>query len=251
MIGFWRLALMAALVLLWVVTARFAGPVIAGPGETLLAAAELVRTGELPLAMGQTLTVYLAGVSLAGMAGILVGLLLGGIPLIGRITEPYIHALTATPRVAFIPLIIVLLGLGFDAKVTIVFLGAVMPIIINSYAGVLSADPDLVEMARAAGASRLQVFRHVLLPGALPFILAGLRLGAMIGLINTIVAELYTAVQGLGGLLAIYGNSFRMAPYFAVVIVLALLGATLAHGLRLAEARLTRWRGGLDLRRPG
>ena len=95
---------------------------------------------------------------------------------------------------------------------TVVFLGAVMPILINTYAGVLSADAELVEMARATGAGRARIFGQVLLPGAVPFILAGLRLGATIGLINTIVAELYTAVQGLGGLLAIYGSSFRMAP---------------------------------------
>lgn len=237
-----RIAVALALVALWALTARATGPLIAGPWETAVAGLEMTRSGELPRALGQTLGVYLAGVALAGVAGVLSGLVLGGLPVLGRVMEPYVHALTATPRVAFIPLIIVILGLGFDAKTTIVFLGALMPILINTYAGVLSADAELVEMARATGAARLQVFVHVLLPGALPFILAGLRLGATIGLINTIVAELYTAVQGLGGLLAVYGNTFRMAPYFAVVVTLAVLGAVLAHLLRLAETRLTRWR---------
>ena len=96
-----------------------------------------------------------------------------------------------------------------------------MPIVINTYAGVLNADGELVEMARAAGATRPQIFRRILLPGALPFIVVGLRLGATIGLINTVVAELYTAVPGLGGLLAIYGNTFQMAPYFVVIFILA------------------------------
>jgi NitT/TauT family transport system permease protein len=97
-------------------------------------------------------------------------------------------------------------------------------------------------MARSAGASRRQIFTRILLPGALPFIVVGLRLGATIGLINTVVAELYTAVRGLGGLLALYGNTFQMAPYFVVVFVLALIGTTVSQSLRLVETRIDRWR---------
>ena len=162
--------------------------------------------------------------------------------MLGRTLEIYVNALTATPRVAFIPLIIVLLGLGYEAKVAIIFLGAVMPIVINTYAGVLNADGELVEMARSAGASRAQVFRRILLPGALPFIVVGLRLGATIGLINTVVAELYTAVRGLGGLLALYGNTFQMAPYFVVVFILATIGTVVTQGLRVIETRTEHWR---------
>ena len=237
-----RIAVGLVLVLFWALTARATGPLIAGPWETAVAARDLIRSGELPRALAQTLGVYLSGVALAGIAGVALGLVLGGLPRLGQIREPYVHALTATPQVAFIPLIIVVLGLGFDAKTSAVFLGALMPILINTFAGVLTADPDLVEMARASGATRPQIFAHVLLPGAVPFILAGLRLGATIGLINTIVAELYTAVQGPDGLLALYGNTFRMAPYFAVVVTLAILGALLATLFRRIEARLTRWR---------
>ena len=192
--------------------------------------------------MLESLSVYGAGLLLAIAVGIAVGVLMGGFHLLGRTLEVYVNALAATPRVAFIPLIIVLLGLGFEAKVAIIFLGAVMPIVINTYAGVLNADGELVEMARSAGASRGQVFRRILLPGALPFIVVGLRLGATIGLINTVVAELYTAVRGLGGLLAVYGNTFQMAPYFVVVLVLAAIGTLVTGGLRLIEVRMERWR---------
>ena len=82
-----------------------------------------------------------------------------------------------------------------------------------------------------------------MLPGALPFLVTGVRIGATIGLINTVVAELYTAVSGLGGLLAIYGSRFQMAEYLAVVVVLALIGVTMTEGLRVIETRLLRWRG--------
>jgi NitT/TauT family transport system permease protein len=154
----------------------------------------------------------------------------------------FVYALAATPRVAFIPLIIVLLGLGVQAKVFIVFLGAVMPVILNTYAGVQNTDQELVEMARSTHASRALIFRDIVLPGAMPFFLVGLRLGATIGLINTVVAELYTAVTGLGGLLAIYGNTFRMAEYFVIVLLLSLIGVLVTEGLRLLENRLMRWR---------
>jgi len=167
---------------------------------------------------------------------------MGAYRLVGKTLEVYAFALAATPRVAFIPLVIVLLGLGVEAKVFIVFLGALMPILINTYAGVLAADGELVEMARSTGAGEVRIFTRIVLPGAVPFVVAGLRLGATIGLINTVVAELYTAVGGLGGLLAVYGNTFRMAEYFVVVLTLALIGALVTEALRRFEARVSRWR---------
>jgi len=167
---------------------------------------------------------------------------MGGIRDLGRTLEVYVNALMATPRVAFIPLIIIFLGLGAEAKIAIVFLGAVMPILVNTYAGILNSDQELIEMAHSMGASRFDIYRRIMLPGALPFIAVGLRLGATIGLINTVVAELYTAVTGLGGLLALYGNTFQMARYFVVVLVLAAIGGIVTQGLRVLEVRAGRWR---------
>jgi NitT/TauT family transport system permease protein len=97
-------------------------------------------------------------------------------------------------------------------------------------------------MATSVGASKLRIFRSIILPGAVPFVIVGMRLGAAIGLINTVVAELYTAVNGLGGLLAIYGNTFRMAEYFVVVLTLALIGVVVTESLRYLEHRASRWR---------
>jgi ABC-type nitrate/sulfonate/bicarbonate transport system permease component len=112
----------------------------------------------------------------------------------------------------------------------------------NTYAGVLSCDGELIEMARSAGASDLQIFEKIMFPAALPYITAGLRIGASLALINTVVAELYTAVRGLGGLLSVYGNSFRMAPYFVVVFVLGAVGVIVMQSLKLVERRMDRWR---------
>jgi NitT/TauT family transport system permease protein len=202
----------------------------------------MIRSGALQRALADSLLVFGAGYVLAAAVAIPLGILMGGFRTLGATLEPYVNALTATPRVAFIPLIIVLLGLDAEAKTAIVFLGAVMPILINTYAGVAVSDPELVEMARSAGASRSEIFRKIMLPGAVPFVLSGLRLGAAIGLINTVVAEVYTAVTGLGGLLATYGNTFQMAPYFVVVITLGLIGVLVTSSIGKLERRLSRWR---------
>ncbi len=239
----YRLLVVLGLIGLWTGAAFLVGRnLVPTPLATWEAALDLMTRPDIYEATASSLVIYLGGMAIAVAIGLPMGLIAGGVPMVGRVLDPFFNALMATPRVAFIPLIIVILGLGFQAKITIVALGAVMPILINTYAGVRNGDAELVEMAEANGASRFQVFTHILMPGAAPFILVGLRLGATIGLINTVVAELYTAVQGLGGLLATYGNTFRMAPYFVVVIILALLGVLITESLRLLERRLERWR---------
>lgn len=237
-----RTGVLLVLLAIWsLVAAQMPAGLFASPSQTLAAAKIMLAEGRLWKAMLASLQVYLTGTGLAAILGIGMGLVMGGVPVIGRTLDIFVNALAATPRVAFVPLIIVLLGLGVQAKVFIVFLGAVMPIILNSYAGVRAADRDLIEMARAAGAGQRRIFTHVILPGATPFLLTGLRIGATIGLINTVVAELYTAVSGLGGLLATYGASFRMAEYFVVVLTLSLIGVLVTEALRALEHHLTRW----------
>lgn len=243
MIALYRtIAFLVFVALWWVASWALGHNVVPSPAATAIAAVDLLAQGKLLVAVGESVSVYFSGFLIAAAVGVPLGLFMGGIRPFGRTIDIYVNALTATPRVAFIPLIIVLFGLGFQAKVTVVFLGAVMPIIINTYAGVLNADGELIEMARSTGARQGQIFRRILLPGATPFIVAGLRLGATIGLINTVVAELYTAVRGLGGLLAVYGNTFQMAPYFVVVLTLALIGGVVAQTLRVLESRADRWR---------
>jgi ABC-type nitrate/sulfonate/bicarbonate transport system permease component len=237
-----RLAFLTLLLALWWLASQsVTRNIIPTPHETALAAGRLWSEGRLPAALLTSLATYLGGFGLAVIVALPLGVAMGAFGLLGRTLEIYVYALAATPRVAFIPLVIVLLGLGVEAKLFVVFLGAVMPIIINTYTGVRQADADLVEMARSVGAGRARIFGAIVLPGAVPYILAGLRIGATIGLINTVVAELYTAVTGLGGLLALYGNTFRMAEYFVVVLTLSAIGVLVTEALRLVENRLTRW----------
>jgi NitT/TauT family transport system permease protein len=226
----------------WAASVVTSSSLIPTPWTTAQAGARLLAQDRIYKATLESLSVYGAGTALAAAVAIPLGLVMGGFRLLGRTLDIYVNALSATPRVAFIPLVIGLLGLGFNAKLSIVFLGAVVPILLNTYVGVLNADGELVEMVRSTGAGRMKIFGKVLLPGAMPFIMVGLRLGATIGLINTVVAELYTAISGLGGLLALYGNTFQMAPYFVVVFILALVGVTVTQFLSLLESRMDRWR---------
>lgn len=244
MIVVYRLGFLALLVAFWMFAAQqFGRNVVPSPQATFEAAQRLIAEGRLQSAFGASLAVYLSGYVLAVICAISIGVLMGGFRALGKTLEVYVFALAATPRVAFIPMIIMTLGVGAEAKIFVVFLGALMPILINTYAGILGADEELVEMARSTGASRRRIFVEIVLPGAVPFVLTGMRIGATIGLINTVVAELYTAVSGLGGLLALYGNTFRMAEYFVVVLTLALIGVVVTETLRLVESRFLEWRG--------
>ena len=242
-INVWRLLVGIVLIGIWWGLAVLAGGrFLPTPWQTVQSAIQIIGDGTVPKATLDTLVVFLSGYVVAAAVAIPAGLFMGGFRVLGAALEPYADALSAMPRVAFIPVIIVFLGLGYVAKISIVFLGAVMPILINTYQGVLNCDGELIEMARSTGATDMQIFRKIMLPGALPYITSGLRIGASLALINTVVAELYTAVKGLGGLLSIYGNSFRMAPYFVVVFVLAVIGVAVMQSLKLLERNMERSR---------
>jgi NitT/TauT family transport system permease protein len=244
MVWFYRLGFLALLFALWTLFSQIVPRnLIPTPIEVAEAAQRLFSEARLWIAIGDSLTVYALGFGAAAAVAIPIGVVMGGFRPIGKTLDVYVNALAATPRVAFIPLVIALLGLGVQAKVFIVFLGAAMPILLNTYAGVLASNDELVEMARSVGASRWRIFTRITIPSAVPFIVVGLRVGATIGLINTVVAELYTAVRGLGGLLAIYGNTFRMAEYFVIVLILACVGVIVTEALRHLQLRLERWRG--------
>jgi len=156
--------------------------------------------------------------------------------------EIYVNALNATPRVALIPLVILWFGLGPVAKIAVVWLLAVLPILINTYAGVQNTDPDLLEAARSFGARRGQLFRYIMLPAAMPYVVSGLRLGAAMAMVGTVFAELYTALSGLGYLMAQYSGSFQTAKYFVPVLVLAGFGMLISELLKILERRMARWK---------
>lgn len=212
------------------------------PAAVLQQAMIMWGDGTIPHALGESLTVLGLGFLLASTTGILVGIILGGFPFLGRVLDPFVNAMNSTPGAAFIPLIIVWFGLYTEAKVVLVWNAAVFPILINTTAGIANANRELTEMAQSFGAGRRVLFWQVMVPDALPSILSGLRIGAAISIVGTVIAELTMAQSGLGGLLVAAGNRFQMDRYFAVVIVLMALGTLITGALRVAERRLARWR---------
>jgi ABC-type nitrate/sulfonate/bicarbonate transport system permease component len=201
-----------------------------------------IRSGQLLTATLSSLQVFLIGYALAIVTGVALGVLMGGMPRVGETLEIYVNALNATPRVAFIPFIILWFGLGTNAKIVIIWFQAVMPILINTYAGVQNTDGDLLEAARSFGARRGQMFRYIMLPAALPYIVTGLRLGGANAMVGTVIAELYTALAGLGYLIAQFGGTFQTAKYFGPVLVLAAMGMVISQSLKILERRLARWK---------
>ncbi len=242
-VAVWRLILLAGLLALWQVLALLLGKLLLPlPLSVFEAAGTLLGSGLLLTATAQSVVVFGVGYLLAVVVAIPLGVLMGGYRRFGETLEIYVNAMNSTPRVAFVPLVIVWFGLDFTAKIVMVFIFAVFPMIINTYAGVLHTSPELIEAARSFGARPRQVFRYVMLPSAIPYIIAGLRIGASLAIIGTVVAELYTALSGLGYLLAQFGNTFQTAKYFVPVLVLIGIGVLVSEGLKFLERRVAGWR---------
>jgi NitT/TauT family transport system permease protein len=239
----WRIIALVAFLVAWHVASIPAGRLLLpSPLDIVPAFIEVARSGQLLTATLASLGVFLVGYVLAVIVGVTLGVVMGGMPRVGETLEIYVNALNATPRVALIPLIILWFGLGPPAKIAVVWFLAVLPILINTYAGVQNTDPDLIEAARSFGAQRSQLFRHIMLPGALPYVVTGLRLGAAMAMVGTVFAELYTALSGLGYLMAQFSGSFQTAKYFVPVLVLAGMGMLISELLKVAERRLARWK---------
>lgn len=237
-------ASLATFVALWEAVALFGhlGPsMFAGPGPVFLALAELVRTGELAEHLLATGMIFFSGFALAAMAGVVTGLLLGSSEELEAIFGPYLMALYAAPRVAFISLLLVWLGVGATSKIALVFLSAFFPIALNTLTGARNVDRVLLRTARSFGATRLQTFLKVVLPFSVPFVLAGLRLGVGRALIGTFVAEMFGANAGIGYLIIRAGYEFKAATLLAGVLVLATCSILFTEGLRWAARRLAPW----------
>lgn len=241
--GALKVASFVGFLLVWEFLGRRVDPIMLSyPTAILRAFPELVASGELVRHTAQSLRAFAAGFGLAVAVGIPVGLLMGRYRLVEYALDWHVHALYATPRVAMIPLLVLWFGLGLAVKIAIVFLTAVFPIILATYSGARNVSAQLIETAEAYGARPPQVFVKVFLPATVPYIIAGLRLGVGRGIIGITLAELFTAVSGLGYLLVTYANSFATDKLFVPIVVLAGLGVTLTEGLGWLQRRFAPWK---------
>ncbi|MDF2824373.1 MAG: binding-protein-dependent transport system inner rane component [Mycobacterium sp.] len=186
---------------------------------------------------------FTIGMLIAGVIGIPLGLLMGGVRVIDQILSPYVWAMTSLPRVALIPLLILILGFGNSMQLTIIVLSAVFPMMVNCMEGVKTVDPSLVRAGQIFGANQAQLYAKVILPFTLPFVISGINQGIARGLVGMLIGELLGGGgKGLGFLLDRAGDQFDAPMMYATLLLLAVISVGLVQGMRWIERRAAPWR---------
>lgn len=213
-----------------------------GPSAVVHRFIEEWTMGRLKSDMAYSGTNFVIGVGMAIVTGVVVGVVIGWYRRLAMLAEPFLTALYSTPRVALIPLILIWFGIGMWSKVFIVFINAFFPVLINTIGGVRSADRDLLRAARAYCASDWQIFTTVVIPGAVPFILTGVRQAVALGLIGVVVGEMFGGSEGIGYMVNYGGQTFQTDTVFLGVVIIAMAGIVLTWLAEQLERHFSRWR---------
>jgi NitT/TauT family transport system permease protein len=230
--------------LLWEFLSRFLvanALFLAAPSEIVVALYNLAATGELWHHVGVSAAEFAIGYVIASVLGIALGLAMASGATMKSALQPWVSGLYATPTIALAPLFILWLGIGIWSKVIVVIFLVLFPVAINTEAGLRTTSERLIEMLRSFGATPRQIFVKVSLPSAVPFILAGLKLGIGRGLIGVVVAELFGSRAGLGQLISQSADAFNMPNLFAGVVVLAIAGIVMTAGFGWLERKIVPW----------
>ena len=237
-----RYGFVLLILIVWQIVGPFINPIFfTYPTKIAEAFYTTTISGELPYFLGQSLEVMVYGLSIALIVGIPLGIAMARIRWLDWALDLPINALYATPLVAVVPLLVLWFGIYLKAKIIVVFLFAVFPVLINTYQGVRECDKNMLEVAHSFRSSEWRVWRDVLLPFAVPYIIAGIRLAIGRGLIGMIIAEFYTTISGLGFMITRYANVFEMDKTFVPVIVLMVLGVSLTSLLKWVGRRIAPW----------
>jgi len=215
---------------------------MSAPSLIAKAAVGLFSSGEIYNDLYISGTELLGGYLLSAVVAIPFGIMVGWYKKMSFVFDPFINAMNATPRVALLPLVIIWLGIGILSKVGIIFLGAVFPIMINSRDGVKTTPHNLLTAARSFGASVWMIFKAVVLPSIVPFILSGLRQGLGRAIVGVMVGELYAATAGIGFMITVAGATFQTDKVFVGVLIFALAGMLGTEVLARIEKRFDKWR---------
>lgn len=240
-----RIASVVVILLAWEVYGRSTDPVLfTYPTAVAQAAWEMTQDGSLPRALGQSLGVLAIGMALGVIGGIALGVLAGRSRVAAALMDVPTIALYATPMVALVPVLVLWFGFGLQAKVVVVFLFTIFPVLINTATGVRETDTRLEEVARSFCSSEARMWPDLILPSALPFIVTGIRIAIGRALVGIVVAEFYTALAGLGFMIVANANQFRTDRVMVPVVVLMVLGVLLTKGVEAVERRLSPWSAG-------
>ena len=237
-----RLASLVVVLGGWEYFGRQTNPVLfTYPTAVAAAGVKMIASGELWKYLSQSLVVLFAGLGLAVVFGIALGLVMARFRVIDIALDTYITALYSIPSVALVPVLVLWFGFEATAKTAVVFLFTFFPIVINTYQGVKNVDERLIEVGHAFRCRERDLWLHIVLPASLPFIVAGLRLAIGRGLIGMVLADLYTAITGIGYLIARYASIYRTDAMFVPIVTLGVLGITLTGLLRFVERRVAPW----------
>ena len=237
-----RLASLIVVLALWeIFGARIDQTLFTTPSKIAVAAVDMIASGELWNYLAPSLLVLLIGLSMAVVVGVLIGVLLARYWILDLALGVYITFLYSIPSVALVPLIVLWAGFETSAKVIILFLFAFFPMAINTYQGVKNVDPKLLEVGRSFRCSERQLWINIILPGALPFIITGLRLAIGRGLIGMVLADLYTAISGIGYLIVRTASTYEVDKMFVPIVTLGLLGIGLTAAVRFLETSVAPW----------
>ena len=227
---------------LWsLAAARSSNALLPGPIDVLRAAGALLADGTLwqhtAASLGRVLTGFLLGVALAIPAGFL----MGWYRLARGLVEPWVQFLRTVPPLALIPLVIVILGIGEDAKVFVIFLAAFLACVVATFQGVRNVDNTLINAARVLGADDLTIFARVVVPASTPFIFVGMRVALGSAWATLVASELIAAPTGLGRMMQVATQFLQTDRIIVGIIMIGLLGFVMDRLLLLAERRLTAW----------
>jgi ABC-type nitrate/sulfonate/bicarbonate transport system permease component len=203
---------------------------------------EVIADGQLPRQLGPTLWRLLCGFFLATVVAVPLGLLMGTIPFAYRLLEPITELIRPIPSSAYIPVAILLLGIGNEMKIFVIFIACLFPILLNTYGGVRGIDPVLIDTGRTFNVPRGRTLRQIVLPAALPSILTGMRISLGIALIVSIVAEMISGNSGVGYFILDMQRIFRVPEMFAGIFTLGVLGYLMNFVFVQIEAYFLRWR---------
>ena len=237
-------------VFLFLVTWELVGNILQLINPMFMSAPSLIWKAAVQLfASGEIFhDLYISGIELfwgyllSALIAVPFGIAIGWYKKMAYVFDPFVNAMNATPRVALLPLVIIWLGIGILSKVGIIFLGAVFPILINTRDGVKTTPANLLTAARSFGASEWTLFKAVVLPSTIPFILTGLRLGLGRAIVGVMVGELYAATAGIGFMITVAGATFQTDKVFVGVLIFALTGMIGTEMLSRVERRFDKWR---------
>jgi NitT/TauT family transport system permease protein len=234
------------IVVAWQLSGLFLNPIlISTPLGVAGELGRLAANGQIWVALGQSLEEMLIGMVVGLTVGIALGVLMGRYPLAANILFPYVNFFNATPLVVIIPLVIIWVGITIQARVLFVFLITLWPVLLNTAAGIRNVQRGYLDVGMAFGFSERQILRHISIPAAVPYILAGVRISAGLAIIGMIVSEMEISFVGLGFLLVSFGNSFETGKLIAVVVVTSLLGVLNVTILKAVQARWFPWIAGV------